>query len=271
MKLLYELCRNYLLSLIGGWRNRQAFSDVRAYCMFIGYPRSGHSLIGALLDAHPNMVIAHELGDLKYIYAGFSRNQIYYLLLQNSRKATRQGWRHRDFPLQVPGQWQGRFQRLLVIGDKHGEGAALRLHARPWLFDALLARMGKIKFIHVVRNPYDNIATIFNKSKDNLYESIEYYFSLCQEVWEVRRRVAPEDFFELRHEAFVEHPGRSLEQLCRFLDVNAFPDYIESCARIVYGAPHRSRHDLVWDAGHRAEVERGMAHFPFLSEYSFTD
>ncbi len=26
--------------------------------MFIGYPRSGHSLVGSLLDAHPNIIVA---------------------------------------------------------------------------------------------------------------------------------------------------------------------------------------------------------------------
>ena len=28
--------------------------------MFIGYPRSSHSLVGAILDAHPEIIIPHE-------------------------------------------------------------------------------------------------------------------------------------------------------------------------------------------------------------------
>ena len=35
--------------------------EVKAFCLFIGYPRSGHSLIGALLDAHESVAMAHEL------------------------------------------------------------------------------------------------------------------------------------------------------------------------------------------------------------------
>ena len=56
------------------------FKTVEKYCMFIGYPRSGHSLIGALLDAHPNIIIAHELNDLRYFARGFSKRKsiIYY-------------------------------------------------------------------------------------------------------------------------------------------------------------------------------------------------
>jgi hypothetical protein len=36
------------------------FADVHAFCLFVGYSRSGHSLVGALLDAHPGITIAES-------------------------------------------------------------------------------------------------------------------------------------------------------------------------------------------------------------------
>jgi hypothetical protein len=39
--------------------------------MFIGYLRSGHSLIASLLDAHPNPIATHELDALKFVGARF--------------------------------------------------------------------------------------------------------------------------------------------------------------------------------------------------------
>lgn len=57
-----QLVKSYPISLIGGWKNRKLFSDIQSYCMFIGCPRGRHSLIGALLDAHPNIIMAHEAG-----------------------------------------------------------------------------------------------------------------------------------------------------------------------------------------------------------------
>ena len=33
---------------------------VETFVSFIGFGRSGHSFIGAVLDAHPNIVIGHE-------------------------------------------------------------------------------------------------------------------------------------------------------------------------------------------------------------------
>ena len=57
------------------------YQDIEKYCMFIGYPRSGHSLVGSLLDAHPYMLIAHELDALRYIQVGFSKKQLYHLII----------------------------------------------------------------------------------------------------------------------------------------------------------------------------------------------
>ncbi len=62
-----DLARLYPASLYKGFKNRKIFNGVETYCMFIGYPRSDHSIVGALLDAHPNIVIAHERGVPEYI------------------------------------------------------------------------------------------------------------------------------------------------------------------------------------------------------------
>ena len=35
-------------------------NHIEKFILFIGYPRSGHSIVGSLMDAHPHMVIANE-------------------------------------------------------------------------------------------------------------------------------------------------------------------------------------------------------------------
>lgn len=64
------------------------FANVECYCMFVGYPRSGSSLVGSLLDSHSNIVIAHELDAMKFIKEGFGKNQIFYLILRQSKVFT---------------------------------------------------------------------------------------------------------------------------------------------------------------------------------------
>ncbi len=115
-----NMARLYPVSLYKGFKNRKYFNDVETYCMFIGYPRSGHSILGALLDAHPNIVIAHQLGVLKYILGRFSRNQIYYLLLKNSELHSKTGRKSSGYSYEVKNQWQCRFKELKIIGDNRG-------------------------------------------------------------------------------------------------------------------------------------------------------
>ena len=158
---VFELLKNYPVSLFGGFRRKALFKDIETYCMFIGYPASGHSLIGALLDANTNIIIANELGELKYILAKYSQNKIFYLLLKKSQFYAKHKKVRGGYLNIVPGQWQGKFEKLRVIGDKHGEGVTLRLQKRPWLLSHLRKTVRvKLKFIHVIRNPYDSISTI---------------------------------------------------------------------------------------------------------------
>ena len=64
---------------------RGTYDSIGIYCMFIGYPRSGHTLIGASLDAHPNVILGHEMDALKYVIKGESRDKLYSRLLCMSK------------------------------------------------------------------------------------------------------------------------------------------------------------------------------------------
>ena len=251
--------------------HQQDFAGVETYCMFIGYPRSGHSLIGSLLDAHPDMIIAHELDTLQYVAAGLSREQLFYLLLDNSHRFTEQGRVWEEYSYEVKDQWQGRFRTLRVIGDKKGGLSSVRLRRNPTLLDDLRRRVGtRLKLIHVVRNPFDNISTsLRKKDAPTLEGAIDMYFSMAQVVLQVQRQMPREDFMEVRHETFLEDPAGGLRDLCRFLGQDAPEDYVRDCAAIVKTSPHQSRHDAPWTPQLIELVRREMQKFPFLDGYSY--
>jgi len=265
--------RLYLASMPRGSDDRALFDDLKTFCMFLGYPRSGHSLVGALLDAHPDIVIAQELDVLRYAAAGFRQREIIDLLLENSRAAKEGGRKWGDYCYDVPNQWQGRFRKLLVIGDKKGGGSLRRLHAEPELLGRLRQIVNlDIKFVHLVRNPYDNISTMarHREARDlPLANCIDSYFARCRTFAKVRRHIADADILEMKYESFVADPKARLEELCRFLGVAAGAEYLSDCAGIVYESPHRSRYKVPWtDEGIEVVRER-MSEFPFLGEYSY--
>ena len=85
--------KRYVPSYFDGKQRHKNFDDIKTYCLFIGHARSGHSFFGAMLDAHPNMVIADEVDSLSYLDSGFGRDQIYSLIMSSSTELAQ---KHRD-------------------------------------------------------------------------------------------------------------------------------------------------------------------------------
>jgi sulfotransferase family protein len=261
--------RLFVQSLLGGLAYDRSFRDLETFCTFIGYPRSGHTLIGSLLDAHPNAVIADELDALRFIEAGFSKKQVCYLMLRNSRRSAAGGRERTGYHYRVPSQWQGRFEKLRVIGDKMGGITALRLKFHP----ALLASLPKLlqlktKFIHVVRNPYDVISTLHVRQRTPLGQAVESFFERCEAVAYVKDQV-PQHVFDLRHEAFIADPKTALRNLCAFVGLSGADEYYEACASIVFRSPHESRHEIAWPPDLMESIASKSRSFNFLDGYSY--
>ena len=107
------------------------YDGVETFVMFIGYPRSSHSLVGAILDAHPEIIIPHEYG-LMGKWKRFSpvkfhrRNNLFSALHQLSKRQAMFGIRasanntklsgNYTYTYHVPGLWQGGYQNRIKVG-----------------------------------------------------------------------------------------------------------------------------------------------------------
>lgn len=249
--------------------------------MFVGFPRSSHSLVGSLLDAHPEACIAHEMDVLKYVMAHFSREQLFHMLLDNALQTGQQGREQTGYSYQVPGQYQGQYKSLRVIGDKRGGNSSRRLKAHPWLLKKLKTTINMpLRVIHVSRNPFDNISTMAYRKNDGgndqvttsvLKKEIKHYFRLADVVEKTRQRLEPEEFYHVRIEDFLANPGEELTKLCEFIGLPADDAYIASCTSILYNNPHRSRQNINWPQDLVDHVRQQMVNYPFLKEYGFDE
>lgn len=264
------LAWDYPRSLVGGWRQGGRCDEIRTFCLFVGYPRSGHSLVGALLDAHPHALLAHEQQALRYVRAGFSRRQLLFLLADNSRRFAAGLANTPRYSYHVPRQWQGRVDgRLSVIGDKGAWGSTLALARRPALLDRLRALVrAEVKIIHIVRNPFDTIARMAEREEVGLDRAIEHYFGLAQTVAGLEKQLAATDFIAIQHEDFINAPRDGLARLCAFLGLTAPDDYLAACTQIVFPSPRRSRHEAAWDERQIERVQGRCSGFHFLSGYT---
>ena len=251
---------------------QKLFDDVETYLMFIGYPRSGHSLIGSILDAHPDAIISHELDVLKFIKAGFTKKQIFYLILKNSNAFTKGGRKWFEYSYKVPNQWNGEFRRLKAIGDKKGGRSTRRFSENPKLMDDFYRTINtkKIKFIHVFRNPYDNITSILKNSLNNrLIKSIDFYFYLCKSNEDIKNQI--KNIIDIRFESLISDPKNYFKKICEFLDLDVSADYLDDCSSIVFKSPRKRRFDIHWSSEYIDIVKNKMKEFDFLKGYSFQE
>lgn len=250
-------------------RHARDIEAIQRFCLFVGYPRSGHSIVGALINAHRRAVIAHELNAPEMVLAGCSREDLFTAVLGRAIWFNVRGNRG-VYPFQVPGQWQGRFQELRVAGDKRGGAVVRTIMDHPDFLDRLRALIGMpLKLIHVVRNPYDNIAAISIRQDMDLPEAADFYFRHAAVTAELDRTLPPAEWLTLRHEALLADPRAALLSLCEFLDLDAPADYLDDCCSIVFAGPTRTREKVSWTPALLDAVARRSSRVPFLADYSF--
>ena len=254
------------------FKREDLFKSVEKYCMFVGYTRSGHSLVGSLLDAHPNIIIGHELNALKLFEKGVNCRKVYYLLLQNSRRKANAGRQETGYLYQVPDQCQGKFQTIKVIGDKRGSATNFIIRTNPKILQVLPNRLDvPIKFIHVVRNPYDNITTMIARKKADLEYGINSYFTKCKTVAYLKTQIDRQDILDIRHESLIDDPKAILSQLCEFLEVETNQKYLNDCASVVFKSPKKTRFTYQWDQRAIDLVKSQIEQYNFLQGYSYDD
>jgi hypothetical protein len=255
--------------------NPRLFHEVQTFCFFVGHTKSGGSLLGSLLDAHPAVILADEADALAYVAHGFSRDQIFHILLKTSRREAMKGRvtarRLTPYSLQVPDQWQGRYQRLRVIGDSRAGPSTRQLGQIPGLMQQVEQVMAgvEVKVIQVIRNPYDPISLMMVRSGRTFENAMDHYFAYCETLAAFRRRVGRERLLAVRYEDFVREPAPLLRELCHFLGLACGDDYLQSCIGILHPAPEQSRHLVEWDARRIDAVQRKIDQYDFLSGYSY--
>ena len=153
---------------------QDVMDGIKKFAFFIGFTRSGHSIVGSFIDAHPNMIIAYQyqlFRELPKLGPG-DRDVLYNKLYSSSHQNAISGWTSgqdtfKNYSLQVDYPWQGRYDKCIsVIGDKAGGHTTGVYKSSPKKFMELYTRLKKmvnipLKSVLVVRNPFDIIATHF--------------------------------------------------------------------------------------------------------------
>ena len=122
-----------------------------------------------------------------------------------------------------------------------------------------------IKVFHVIRNPYDNVATKslhiafklqYSKfaavKRDNISvtindklidQQIAQYFQFYN-VSETLRHTYKMDMMELHNVDLITNPKAVISEMCRFLSVQCSDDYLDAATNKVFNAQSKTRYNV---------------------------
>lgn len=306
IKLLKKANKTYILPTL----TSRAIQDVETFVFFIGYPRSGHSIIASMIDAHPDAILAHEFNLFSKLATQLSTGNEYLLnksnvfntLYQDSYTEAIIGWRSGkrsydtkgySLKLNASESWQGRFRTLKVIGDKAGGSTSRVYRDHPELFEQIYRSLVDtvhvpVRVIHAIRNPYDMIATRllyrmssikrekarFNSTNKLNNDKILYraFQGLYGEVKAVHDMIKSCNLtvLEIHNVDFIRSPRNEMKSVCKFLGLSCSESYLEMCDEATYKHISRTRDAVEWSTQMKRLVESRMLQFPFFQRYSFT-
>ena len=140
-----------------------------------------------------------------------------------------------------------------------------------------------IHVIHVVRNPYENIATMllynehqkFSVNETHKYEDeegldnqINSYFhqvrSVVEMIDELKLQVT-----EVHSKEFIANPKATLRRLCLTLHIDCSGEYLHTCAERTFASESRSQSLVKWTPSLIDKVHHNMQKYKHLQRYSF--
>jgi hypothetical protein len=253
-------------------RRRQVQSElgrVEALAFFIGYPRSGHTALAALINGHSEAMLAHELDLFRWMQFGVGKDHLLALIVERDRWFANRGRRWETYDYNVPLATYGG-DPVKIVGDKMAGVSTERLRKEPILLKQARELFGvPLRAINVVRNPFDNIATIAIKQRTSLPDAIGLFGRLSEGIETITAALGTDELLTLRSEDLVLEPAAQLARVWSFLGLSDTGDYVAGAPAFVMSAPSLTRNRVTWNPGDIEAVETFIERWPHLADYSF--
>jgi len=285
---------------------QKVIDGVKSVILFLGHSHSGHSIVGSILDSHPHIVVSHELDLFQKmdVNPGWDKSDIFNALWQESVSSSKSGLRteegkayRKGYSLAIPDLYQGTYDSQIdVIGDKKGSKMThlLKVNREHWkeLLDRLTSVTGlPVKIFHVIRNPFDNIATsvLFYAKQHSANKSmsipelkqegrvhtfnpkwIDYqivgHFNYHEVIDDAKVRFNL-DVIEVHGKDLITDPKKVISEMCDFLQVTCSDHFISVCSDKIFPEESKTRYQLHWEEYQIKEVQKRIEKLSNLHRY----
>jgi hypothetical protein len=260
----------------------------QTFLLFFGYPRSGHSMVASLLDAHPEAAVANEFDAVKAYMHGESRDLLFKKLLAVSTAYKIVGRCQAGYHFVVPGATPQPFDHgrtLRVLGDKMAGVTSRKRMGKAELGEFQRYVGVNVSLIHVVRNPFDMVASRFAAGTEELLDRwrlqhnasnhpyladhpimvegnkdlmfrlnysvdlviMEMTYNMKVRGWIRAGELADYRWTDVLLDDFLRFPASQLKHLSEFLGLDCNEDdYLTRASSIVRTEEHKSRDEMIW-------------------------
>lgn len=248
--------------------------------MFLGFGCSGHTWIGCLLDAHPNVIIATEYNVLGHIHEIRNKEFLFKELKSRSAYVRREfhPWKGYHILKGLPqGQCEG---ELKLIGDKMGGASSNQIYQDRNRFTKLLKLLTDtpMNVIIYLRNPYDIITTQFlnfPRYKNDFDLVIKNFVNRCEGIQLYLSEFSTAcNTILLTYESVIQDSQAFLKTLSTQLDIPHNKLWYDTVIEKFYTKPHRSRFDghMTWTQYMKDKVKNEIIDsYNFFGDYSWND
>ena len=263
---------------------------LRGFLFFLGFGRSGHSIIGQTVNAHPNALVADEAAIFDDLGVEPDCNTTMKYLIEKDRSFALR-WYHKDLPIQtrteLPLRWyprgkgrnylfvglhQGMVKLPSVIGTSKAGYTARKIAEDPGMLSRFEASVSvPLKFVNVVRNPFDMIASGMRRRNSD-FESICSGFELAADrLSAALDAVRDYPVFHIRQEDFIRDPKSGIQNLFDFLELPTSKKLKNIVASRLYDSPQKSRLKVsaLESLENRRRVDALIARHEYFFGYSY--
>lgn len=261
--------RQYKLNIQKNKSNNIKKYKPEQFCFFIGYSRSGHSLIGSILDAHKNIIIAHEYNFLDNMCQ--NKDDLFNDLIETSKKQSDKGRKEGKYDYTIKDSYQGKYTKLKVLGDKKGEATTGMLFKDSFILLKAFQQYVKcpIKILHVTRNPFDMLST----NKANNKKGINVLLNFIEVNNKIKK--VCEDIgikvLDVNFEKFVKNTKTELKRICNFLNVEYSNEYFNNVNNIINKKLHKSRFEVDWKKEDIEYLENKLKNYKLFEHYKYEE
>ena len=280
---------------------QSVIDGVKTFVFFVGHPCSGHSIVGSLIDSHPHMVISHEYTLFKKLSTEVlapTKPEIFNTLWRAAQAVAGEhaarALNEKGYTLFVDGLYEGKYVDFIdVIGDKRGDRVIEMFmdHPRNWssVYSILQSLNVTLKVIHVIRNPYDNIATLIffvktsqtltfgsvkqsNKthsfSSKHILKWIRFYFQHHEAIVKARKKYNL-DIIEVHGKDLISDSKGTLLKLCDQLGVTCSDNYLEMCSKKIFKTESKTRYLVKWTDEQLELIQQNIKKYSCVKGYTF--